>query len=221
MAELTVYPDANPESTTVDGRAMDTTSAAWATIRAAAGDAAEDSTNPAYVVSLDGGASPNYVYFTRGMLLFDASAIPVSATITSVVFGLYVTAKQDNHGGMSVNIVASSPASNTALAASDFASAFTLNSDTKFSTAKTIASISTSAYSDWTLNASGIAHVQTAIESDGIVKLGVRFEEDIDNSAPTWNAGVSGIQTYFSEQGSNKPRLVINYKLPSGFLALL
>jgi len=71
-----------------------------------------------------------------------------------------------------------------------------------------ISGITTGAYNDFTLNASGIAN----IAKTGISKFGYRHAVDIDNSAPTWGSGADSYFTAsFSDTGSNQPKLDVTF----------
>lgn len=177
----------------------------FANIRGAAGgqSTVDTSTQPCMQINATG-TTDQFGAMKRGVFLFDTSTLGVGATISAATFSLYVTAKTDNLS-QSVGITSSSPAANNTLANSDFAVANF--GGTRFATDKTIASISTSAYADWALNASGIA----AISLTGITKFGVRGSSDIDNSAPTWASSVSANVTAHWAGEANKPKLVVTF----------
>ena len=212
----TFNPDADTETTSVDGFTRHLLTTDWATLRAAAGNGSTDTaTNDnACRIYIDG---TNFNFISRGIWLFDTSALPDSATISSAVFSLYGTDKGDVLS-QSVGVVSSSPAINTAVAASDYAIA-NFGTATRYATDKTITSLSTSGYNDWTLNASGIA----IVSKTGITKLATLMSGDIDNSAPSTTPNSNCyFNVYHSDNGSNKPKLVITYTLPTGgFIGIL
>jgi hypothetical protein len=228
MASITIYPDAHPESTSVDGFER----------KAGAGDtwsAYRDATVGTQTTNLDDGASAGEAIeigrnnsgwedFRRVIVLFDASSIPSGATIDSATYSFVATAKGDNATTpQSIALVSSSPASNTELVAEDYDQLGT----TLLATAKTISSITadSSTYNDMALNAAGLSYIQTAIGASGIIKLGLRMESDRANSEPSFGSGsqYAYVGHIFADNGSLKPKLVINYTLPvnSNFLMFM
>lgn len=199
MATTTLNP-------TVDGRIARVVSGeSWTTIRSGAGNTTYETDVNGYIPSLDGGTSPNYVFHARGLFIFDTSVLPDNITINSVTLRMYVNAKLDNHG-LGFNVVSATTASDTGFATSDYnivnyGSTRFLDSDID------ITSVTTGQYLEMTLNASGEANINTT----GYSKFGIRFDADIDNTSPTFNAGVSGLQVLFNENGSNPVELVIDY----------
>ena len=171
---------------------------------AGSGTAALDS-DTAMDLGFASGASSNWWVIERLVFLFNVS---VPGAITAVTLSLYCLVKSDgNSATPNINIYASNPASNTTLTSGDYA---TLG-NTEFATSVAYSSIVAGSYTDWTLNASGIA----AIPASGIAKLGARnANHDAANSAPS--SGGAHVWSYFSfytaEQGSGyKPKLVITY----------
>jgi hypothetical protein len=87
----------------------------------------------------------------------------------------------------------------------------------------TYANWSTSAYNDFTFNATGIGNVSKT----GFSKFGVRNPNyDVANTPPTWSSGVtSHMQCYFSDEAgtTSDPKLVVTYSLggSAGSLLLL
>lgn len=173
----TVYPDPNVETTTVDGTAEYNNEENFATTRGAAtGTSAADSGALNYCGRCEKHSADDFIV-DRGFYLFDTSSITDTDTLDSAVLSLYGrdsgTANTDTSD---VDIVSTTPASNTAITTADF--------DQFGSTAFSSIAISswvTSAYNDFTLDASGIASITTT----GVSKFGARNSRDTDNSAPT------------------------------------
>lgn len=206
----TFYPDPNVETTTVDGRVFraPAPSEVWATIRAGDGTNSNDSASGADAgtgLDADDAANPSkYTYLGRAFFLFDTSSISDTDSVDSGTFSLYITSKNDALGGGSVRMVTSAPASNTALANGDFTSQGT----TAQATDLTISGITTTAYNDWTLNATGLSN----ITKTGVSKFGTRLARDADDSTPTWATAASeNILFYYADQASttNDPKLVV------------
>jgi hypothetical protein len=202
----TFYPDADPETSTVDGYPYHTQATDWATLKAGAGSAADDSSTSAWA-ALRTTTSPNFYRIYRAIFLFSVS-LPTGAVISAATFSVYKKSSvDDNNCAPTLNVYASNPASNTALVASDFTS---LGSTKLCNTDITYAGFA-AGYNDFVLNATGLA----AIPVSGIAKLGLRESTyDGGSSTPTWYAAsvTSGFNPYTAEQGSGyKPKLVIEY----------
>ena len=210
----TYYPDADPETTSVDGAVshFDSNGLTWAAIRTAAGTTADDTTILLEVIKIrcDGNAD-KWDNLYRGIFLFDSSGLPDDATISAAVFSLHSSSKRDD-GGITpdINVYASTPASNTALIASDFIDVAT----TPFcDTALTYGGWSTTGYNDFTLNAAGIA----AISKTTITKLGCRNANyDVSGTTPAYASGeLSYLTCRYAEAGTAyKPKLVVTYTVP-------
>lgn len=183
----TFYPDPDPETTTVDGYVGHIYGVGagqiWATIRAAAGSEFNDTrtTNSIAASALADTGADNWREIIRSIFLFDTSSIPDTDTVDSATFSIYVPSVTDT-ASQSISLCSSAPASNMGLANGDYATLGT----TKFATDQTIASLTTSAYNDFALNASGLANISKI----GVSKFGMRLTSDVDNLAPTWGSGI-------------------------------
>ncbi len=204
----TVYPDANPETTTVDGvvnrdQGINET---FANIRANAGDSHTDDVALDFFAYLAASSTSNqYASLKRGIFLFDTSSIPDTDTITSATLSLRGTQINDTLDNLAINICPSNPASNTDLVNSDYNIANW--TDTTY-VSKDISGLNTTGYEDFALDAAGIAN----INKTGVSKFGARVSSDISNSAPSWssnaNAGYGG---YCADQTgtTDDPKLTI------------
>lgn len=215
---LTSYPDADPETSTVDGRVGRTVvNETFSTIRAGAGNLVAD--NAATVTySLHGSTTTNqYQGLTRSIFLFDTSSLTSNANISQAIFSYYVTSRSDvlsngNHDNSKGNICAVNPASNTSLATSDYGNF----SDTSFGASVVQNSLTDSSYENVTLNSSGIS----AISKTGITKFGLRYGWDLSNTLTgyTWaSGGFQAVVLNTADQTgiANDPKLVITYTLGS------
>lgn len=211
-ASATFYPDASPESTSVDGMAYHSESLSWANLIIAAGTTAYDDLTQNYVYLIRAtGTTDVWSVLQRNIWLFDTSGLGAGAVVSAATLSIYgadVNGKLDGAAiAPDVNIYSSNPASNTALASGDFDS---LGSTAFCDTPITYANWSDAAYNDFAFNASGIAAIVVA----GISKFGGRNANyDVAASAPTWSqGGDSRIEGYFAEKGTGyKPKLVVTY----------
>ena len=214
MATLTVYPDANVETTTVDGTAgvnpgSDRT---FAQIRTDAGTAHQDATASDNGFRLRCGSSSNtYDRADIGFFLFDTSAIPDAATISAATFSVY-TSSIDSTLNLYIALVAGNPQSDTDLVNSDY-NFGTRTGTTHLATDIKIDAFTNNGYTNFTLNASGLA----AISKTGITKFALAVANMVDNSAPTWSGSGNSCtcDVSFADAGTNKPKLVITYTTTS------
>jgi len=208
---MTFYPDADAETTSVDGYAgEEAEDATWTVLRGMPGDTSDDSGALIYAVYFRASGTNNqFQSLRRGIYLFDTSALPDSAVVTSATLSLFGNSKLDDNGATpNINIYSSDPATNTAIVPADYA---TLGSVAFCDTPITYAGFSTTAYNDFALNAAGMA----AISVDGISKFSSRNASyDVAGADPAWvNSGQSYLIVKSAETAgtANDPKLVVNY----------
>ena len=210
----TVFPDPDPETTTVDGF-WGAGNVVWATAHdATTGTDGNDSGTLGYVITrLSGGSYDIY----RQCQLFDTSSIPDTDVISDATHSLFDRGIANDDNGGSVHSVASNPATNTAYINTDFDN-FTVHSDTSFGS-KTIASWTASAYNDIAINATG----QSNISKTGVTKFGCRMSTDMNEttghgSAPTGLDGVNIRQADFADTSSD-PKLAVTHAAAAAAVA--
>lgn len=206
------YPDANPETASVDGYvSRSVSSEIWSSLTSGAGTGKSDSGTFLANYIAASTTSNQFAILYRNIMLFDTSGLPDTAVVSAATLSIYGASKADSlSAAPDSNIYSSTPASNTALANADYGNL----GSTAFSTAITYSSISTSGYNDFALNASGIS----AISLTGISKFGLRNANyDVANSAPNWVSNAwTQVQFYASEGGAGfKPKLVVTYVIPA------
>ncbi len=214
----TFYPDANAESTSVDGRAGNSTSSqSWGTKVAGSGTDHDDSTDIESVFYVQSGAVlDEWAVLRRAFYLFDTSAIPDTDTVTSATLSVKGTFKGDNLSVTpDLNVYASTPASNTAIADGDYSNVGT----TAFSTAVSYANyLVDGSFTDWALNASGIA----AVTVSGVSKFSLRNASyDVANVSPTWSsAQTTQMNGYYADNTgtTSDPKLVVVHAAPVTFV---
>jgi hypothetical protein len=204
-----------------DGQVFTTDSSWDATHDAVTGDTA-DYTNTTFNVSSDAVSGFD---ITRAFIPFNTNSIPSNATIVSATVNLYIGGKFnfDNDGDDWINIVQTSQASETQVVIADFDQAGSIDNPTEGSTRIDITSISTGAYSAWTLNATGLGWIKKSGEtancgaSSGWTCLGVREGHDaIDSSLPVETFNTVSIASSENTGTSSDPYLDITYTVPSG-----
>lgn len=215
MAELVVYPDAHPETASVDGEVGQRgANVTWATLVGGAGSIFDDDNISNAVIHIDSDANVDrWDGLWRGIFLFDTSALSEGAIIVSAILSLYGSEelgeeKTDELGiSPNVNIFASAPASNIGLENGDFA---TLGSVPFCDTPITYAAWVDGAYNDFILNDVGLL----AISKTGITKLGTRnVNYDLDEVLPGWIADKKSYLYCYQAEGDadKRPRLTITY----------
>lgn len=205
LTDTTFNPNADPESTSVDGFCSRTgVNETFATIRAGAGNGAQDSNTAALLADFSSSATSNqYDALRREICLFDTSSLPDTDDISAAKIRYYINTISDNFN-QSIGVCDSSPASNTALANGDYGNTGT----TRQASDIDITSLSTGAYNDWTFNATGIA----SITKTGVSKFSMKISADIDNSAPTWASSTDlSTAANSADAASNKPQLVVTH----------
>jgi hypothetical protein len=212
---LTEYPDADPETNTVDGYigGIGGTTVTWAALIAdTTGSYATDNTSPddfLYIQASTFGHDNFWTQCERSVFLFDTSGLTLAATITAAVLSLYGSSKSDNLGiTPNIDIYTSNPASNTGLVAGDYDN---FGSVSQTGSPITYTNFSTAGYNDFTFNATGIGN----ISKTGISKYGARNANyDVAATPPTWTSSlVSQLNGYYAEQTgtANDPKLVVTY----------
>lgn len=211
----TFYPDANPESTSMDGYAdWDNISASWTTVHDAVTGTGANSSDISGIkaVIISAGTTNNFYTLRRGFILFDTSSLPDNAIITAATLSIYGSYKINTWTTFTpaVNIYSSNPASNTDLTPADYDQVGT----TAFCDTNIIfADWSLTRYNDFEFNAEGLA----AISNTDISKFSLReATKDVPDIQPSWQSWKEvKFEGYTAEQGDGyKPRLVVTYTLP-------
>ena len=207
----TFYPDANAESTSVDGQAQENTVNDFATIRGDVGDSvAGGDAAPEVIATVATHPSADYITMTRGALLFDTSALPDNAIINNATLGIAGDGnKRDQFAEPgNITLVTSAPASNTAIVAGDYDSFGTTRQAPDILISSFVDDGTT--YNDFVLNAIGIGN----INKTGISKFGIRIGFDTYNNEPTFATDIRArVQARSADAGgtSTGPKLVVTY----------
>lgn len=208
---LTAYPDPNAETTSVDGFVENYADpGVFATMNAAsAGTSINDSAT--YLTAQNSKPGAADFNLQRAFVLFDTSALTASANISSAVVSIYGTFKADANTD-SLRLVASTPASNTALVTGDWDQLGT----TALASDITLASFSTTGYNDFTMSD------LTAVSKTSITKLGFRTTKDIAATAPT-GSNYAQFDSADKALTTSDPKIVATYTVGSAarYLSLL
>lgn len=187
----------------------------WATLRAGAGTTVR---NDLFIYAYHPSSGNSYQWLFRGIFCFDTSGIGSDSTISSATFNLTCSTKNDNAGlgtsDLGFNLVASTPASTSSLANSDFSNVGT----TVFGTiAYGTFNTDNSTYVNCSLNADGLAN----ISKTGISKFGHRMYADLSDTDPgaTSNSDSRIVCNYSDVAGTSKdPYLSVTYSAIATFI---
>lgn len=214
--EYIFYPNANPESVSVDGnvgRKVEPAEETWSVIRNSAGTEKSDDQTISNSARLEGGENTNlWQRLQRGIFLFDTSSLPDNCEISSAYFSLYISSKNCtllSNTPFSLGLVSSNPNSNIGLVAEDYSNL----GITRYATDIDYINLIPTQYNNFPLNSNGLS----AISKTGITKLGTRFKTDIDNVDPTtaWKKWANANVETQNAEGSNKPKLVVECITPT------
>lgn len=217
---LTVYPDPDAETTSVDGRTRHYSGPlfTFANLRNQAGTNAYPSESPSDCeIDCDAGAvgATKWWLINRNFTLFDTAAISDAETVSAATWSIWAVSLYTDWAD-SCNVVTSAPASNTNLVAGDFNIANWSGSSKVSDTETAYSAFNSGAYNDFALNATGLA----AVSKTGVTKLGWRGKCDVDASEPSTVVGTSaGINARFAEHtgtGSD-PKLYVESSVVSTF----
>lgn len=167
----------------------------------------------------------------RVFIPFDTSVISSQATISSATLNIYTASiiNTDNDGSDYLTVVQTSQAAHTTLVAADYDQCGSINSPTEGIDAgqrKDITSISTSAYTSFTLNSTGRGWIKKNGETSncssarGISCFGIREGHDTTD-VPITDDTNNSVSIYAAEQTgtANDPYLSVTYTVPQAVLS--
>ena len=208
-ATATYYPEPDVETTSVDGNTP-YTGAGWAAAHDAVTGGAPNDNAVTMMAQATGPGVYSITTISRCFILFNTAALNDASIISSATLDLYATAKTntDDDGSDTMNIITTTPASNTALVAEDYDQLGT----TLQAAAIDVTSITTAADNTFTLNATGRGNISLT----GVTKFGVSEGHDLANVSPGNNLSNSVTFSTADETGTAQdPTLVITYTVPS------
>lgn len=203
MANYTFYPSNDGEINKNDA------TTGWANVHDAASgseclDTAVDAlTSDNTPGTRETAGSDSYDIFRAGFV-FDSSSIVDAETVSTAVFSIYTTAKSDgdNDGNDYLAVVSFNPGNVADFDVADYNDF----GATEWSNQQDITGITTSAYTDFTLNATGLA----AVSKTGNTILGLREGHDILNDPCAVSTTTRVTTTFSATAGTTQdPKLVV------------
>jgi len=216
LSTLIFFSEPDPEIASVDGTLRRTANESWAAKIAGAGtysNDAETSANYSLGAACTSAEGTPWTYLYRVVFLFDTSDLPSDCTVVSAEMSFCVKTKENTFTNQKapfgIYLVASAPASDTALGISDFQTMGTTN----FGTAGiAYDDVSTTVYNTITLNTAGLA----AISKTGVTKLGLRLAYDgLVAATPGWeNSKYCRYYIYYADDAITymQPKLKVVFK---------
>lgn len=204
-ATTTFYSDPDPETNeSVDGWMERQAEGAWTTLATGNGTSFSDTAQSLSVRWWESSAANIWEFLDRSGIVFNTSSI--SGTITDAILSVHGNGKADLIGraaDFALNITEFAPASNTALANSDYQTAL----NTSFSSDITFNNVDEAGYNDFTLDANGIATIGAT------APFMIRATKDISDIAPGHSGANNQINTFFyaaDRAGTTEdPKLVV------------
>lgn len=221
---LTAYPDAYPETTTVDGNVTreDYDYHSWSDLRTGVGTGAETNgeVQTIFQITAMSGDPTAWTLLRRSIATWNTAGIGAGATVTAATISWYGVSKDDPLSCTpSLNIYPATPSHMNALVAADYQQTGGNTPTAQCDTAITYAGFNTSGYNTFTLNASGRANIAVA----GISAFAMRNANyDAAGVAPSWADYdvYSYISAYFAEDATadhgRDPKLTITYTPAAG-----
>ncbi len=208
----TFYPDANPETTSVDGTARrEGQNEIWTSMVNGTGSSAGDTDVQGVFVNVDATATTDkYLQNYRYIVLFDTSSIPDTDTVSAAEIDLAGDGSAEQAALQLTNyvVVTSNPASNTGLVGSDYQTRGTTANSGTFALASWVQTSGT--YNVHALDATGISN----ISKTGVSKFAFVFDKDRSDTAPTWSSsGNAYISCFFADNTGTDadPKLIVTH----------
>ena len=206
--------------TLVDGRAgREGATEAWSVLRAGAGNVADTGATTIAMTQQAGATTDIWNALRRGFLVFDPTTtpLPAGAVVLGATLSLHCTTVSDAFSA-SICVSKATLAANNNVVAGDYAGTLA-GGFTEYADRVLLSAMTGGVRSTWTLNAAGIAAVQAAYDASSPLYLGLLFNSDMDNSAPTWALSTTATASFASQNNGtagNRPQLIITYRVGPG-----
>ena len=204
------YPDADPESSTVDGFVRRHYDDNWSSIRSKLGTQYYSDEASGWVTSLQTkGTTNEWDNMGRGVFTFNTGSIPDTDTVTDATFSFYVKDVQGTSafGGMSLAITDHDNYQNTHVSGWDYKiSRF----GDRYASDTPITSYSGGSYHDHQFTNAG----REMVDKTGITFIGTITAEELDNNEPSWQSNkYMKVNAYNADEtGTTKdPKLVVEH----------
>lgn len=218
MTVSTFYPDADPETNSVDGEVRrDVTAGSWADTHDGVGQSSNGSND---VMTPNVGTNGSSLFrMTRAILLFNTGpTLPDGDTIDSATleFVCVIGGRVNDFAEAgSLSLGTSNPASNIGVANSDFnIGNWPAHVDQATPLMLAGLTVDSATYNVFTLNATGWGN----ISKTGVSKFGIRLKHDADNTSPTAAADKNMQASLASAEellaGDKRPKLVVTHTAP-------
>lgn len=176
----------------------------WSVIISSAGNIYNDTGNT-LIVHVVAAAAPNtdkWQGVRRVIMLFYIGfAVDASATIISAALTIQPATITNELGGKLV-VCETDPASNTQIRAPDYLSVGSV----ALSNYVALSDLTSGKPARFTLNAAGRAVIAAHLADDGVVKLGIRSDWDLDDTEPTWVDAKKDLVSFPSSEGVPDPQ---------------
>jgi len=204
------YSDGDPEVTSVDGYVRHAEPpSTWTFLVNAAGNLAVDDNSVLVVGYVTKTYPGDWWLICRSIMLVDTLELPADCQIDSAKIALKTQSIYWLAGGLpTFNVFSSNPASDNALIPTDYATC----GSTPFSNAVGMGDFLVNTFTDFPLNAAGLANITKA----GISKFSIREESyDVPDTPPPWLAGnkTNYWRPHSAEANlANRPYLEVTYR---------
>lgn len=204
-ASLSVSPNGNPETVSVDGYIDNSVaSETWSQITAGNGTSAIDNDTSVQIRIIATTTTDEYEYLSKAKLLFDTSSIGSGYYVDSATLNMTPVFTGLDDFGMSVSIVSATTASNTSLSVNDFNK--NTYGTTRLASDKSVASMTDEVEFSMPLNTAGIAN----IDMNGVSKFGA-IPDFVLDGGPVWGNSYDTRLILYSAESANDPSLDITY----------
>jgi len=215
--DATFQPDADPEVNSLDfWTQRSITNQTWTQLSTGNGNGASASQTRGYIRMRSMTSSNKYDLLNRCNQFFDTSSLTGIADSGTMKVRMSSKTDPSSHFTSDLGLFGSTSTSVTAPVIGDFQLAQT----TQFATSIAYGSVSTSVYNVFTLNASGLAAVDTSGLSKYVTALSTY---DLGGSTPTWASNINhNFRQWQAEQGTSyAPELEVTTVAPTNTPAAL
>ena len=215
---IVAEPDANVETTTVDGLVRRNVNEGYAALRVGAGNGHNDDST-VFQATLGSNANGTWAGITRGVALFDLSNILTGPRVViGATLSYVVHLATDNHAPQYISLVPVVPASDVDLVNADYAVA-NFSMDELLAPAMSFEGMVVGARVEYAFNTAGVVYVQGVIDGDQIARIGIVLESDRTGVEPTHpllsrttTHSIRSAEYSDTVEAGNSPLLTVRYQ---------